>query len=49
MAIISNVKPTMGEYEVKIEKRPKPILFFRVIIGHEKKFKQLRTMNDIKL
>jgi hypothetical protein len=32
MAIVCNVKPIMGEYEFKIEKRPKPLLYLKLSI-----------------
>jgi hypothetical protein len=32
MAIVCNVKPIMGELEFKIEKKLKPILYFKVSI-----------------
>jgi len=32
LVVVCNIKPIMGELEFKIEKKPKPILFFKVLI-----------------
>jgi hypothetical protein len=47
MAIVCNTKPIMGEIEFKLEKRPKPILFFKIHLNQEKQ--SLSCLSDIKL
>ena len=48
MVIIANIKPGMGELEFKIEKRPKPIIYFKIYLDDLEE-RRLHSMSDIKL